>query len=256
MDSESDQALPSQPCSAPLNLLCPGAWWYRLLFNAYSCLHAWHHPTIIILAVFHGMSLTSWRSFMLILEIIQSFDSDASNPHLTRHIDWSFNIHDHHFCPPPNLLFTLKLPVFNISTLSIFFLPPRSLCSVSSVQNIFHLTSQSNSICVLPLLYHPKIQIYSTYLRTEKYKTFSHSRFEPPSSYVSWTAKMHHSTPLLSFSLAFLAALAPQVRGHSWVEQLMVIGPDNYYVGESGYPRGYGQPVPLYSCYEALLTCW
>lgn len=65
---------------------------------------------------------------------------------------------------------------------------------------------------------------------------------------------MHYSTTLLGSSLVFLAALAPQVRGHSWVEQLLVIGSDNYYIGEPGYPRGYGQLVSSYSCLGALLT--
>lgn len=35
-----------------------------------------------------------------------------------------------------------------------------------------------------------------------------------------------------------LAALLPGAHGHSWVEQLMVIGPDGTFVGEPGYPRG------------------
>ncbi|KAI9784199.1 MAG: hypothetical protein M1816_001021 [Peltula sp. TS41687] len=38
--------------------------------------------------------------------------------------------------------------------------------------------------------------------------------------------------------LIALAALLPGAHGHSWVEQLMVIGPDGTFVGEPGYPRG------------------
>ena len=51
--------------------------------------------------------------------------------------------------------------------------------------------------------------------------------------------------------LAFLAAWDVRVDAHSWVEQLMVIGPDGTFVGEPGYPRAnvlrgspdFGDPV-------------
>ena len=51
--------------------------------------------------------------------------------------------------------------------------------------------------------------------------------------------------------LACFAALEPHVYGHSWVEQLMVIGQDGSFVGEPGYPRanvqrstpGFGDPA-------------
>ena len=38
-------------------------------------------------------------------------------------------------------------------------------------------------------------------------------------------------------ALALLAAWNVRVEAHSWVEQLMVIGPDGTFVGEPGYPR-------------------
>ncbi len=57
---------------------------------------------------------------------------------------------------------------------------------------------------------------------------------------------------ILVFSfLAILAVLEPTVLGHSWVEQLMVIGQDGFFTGAPGYPRanvlrgtpGFGDPA-------------
>ncbi len=54
---------------------------------------------------------------------------------------------------------------------------------------------------------------------------------------------MHHAASLFGLSLALVVSLVPQTRGHSWVERLMRIGADDFYIGQPGYPRGNGQLV-------------
>lgn len=44
--------------------------------------------------------------------------------------------------------------------------------------------------------------------------------------------------PIIRTTAALLTLCSALVRAHSWVEQLMVIGPDGTFVGQPGYPRG------------------
>lgn len=47
--------------------------------------------------------------------------------------------------------------------------------------------------------------------------------------------------PIMHFSYYMFVCLVPFVVAHSWAERAMVVDKNGYFIGEAGFPRGFGE---------------